>query len=134
MYSVTLDGTAAKALPSGKLSRREASSVREASDTEYGKRMQQARAQLAQEMAAVAPLSLTQLRLKKGMSQTELAKRLATSQSHIAKIEAGKTDLYLRTAIKLADALSISLDVLRGIVEINQSEEPLKEIVLIGQL
>lgn len=84
--------------------------------------MQRARALLAEEMDAVAPDSLAKLRLKRGMSQTKLAQQIGTSQAHIAKIEAGAVKLYWQTAVKLADALGISLDELRPLVEISHGE------------
>jgi DNA-binding XRE family transcriptional regulator len=96
--------------------------------------MQRARIELANEMAEVAPPSLSQLRLKCGMSQADLAMKLSTSQSHIAKIEAGKVELYLRTAIKLADTFEISLDQLRSIVEVIPSNEPMQPITIVGKL
>lgn len=52
------------------------------------------------------------LRLRKGWSQTRLADELATSQSHIARIERGTENLTIETCRKLARALSIDLNTL----------------------
>ena len=64
------------------------------------------------------PKSLVALRLKRGMSQSQLAQMIGTSQPHIAKIEAGNLNLYWATAVRIADALAISMDELRGIIEV----------------
>lgn len=49
-------------------------------------------------------------RLRRGFSQSELAERASTSQSHIARVEKGSEDIRLSTARKIAIALGISLD------------------------
>jgi DNA-binding XRE family transcriptional regulator len=58
---------------------------------------------LPRETAGIAAL-----RLNKGWSQLRLAQELGTSQSHIARIEAGQ-DILLDTARRLAKALGVSL-------------------------
>ena len=57
-------------------------------------------------------LSMAQLRLRKGWSQTELAKHIETSQSHIARIESGITDPQLSTIRKISKALDVPLETL----------------------
>jgi len=52
--------------------------------------------------------SVARLRLLKGWSQTELAKRAETSQSYIARLELGRVDPQISTAKKLARALGVS--------------------------
>lgn len=52
------------------------------------------------------------LRLRKGWSQTRLAKVLGTSQSHVARIEKGTENLMIDTCRKLARALDIDLNTL----------------------
>lgn len=52
--------------------------------------------------------SIAQLRLKKGWSQAEFAKRAETSQPYIARLELGRVDPQISTVIKLAKALGIS--------------------------
>lgn len=52
------------------------------------------------------------LRLRKGWSQTRLAEALATSQSHVARIERGTENLAIQTCRKLAAALDIDLNTL----------------------
>lgn len=84
--------------------------------------MQQARTLLAEEMDELAPDSMAKLRLRRGMSQTQLAARIGTSQSHIAKIESGAVKLFWQTATRLADALNVSLDTLRPLVGISRTD------------
>lgn len=55
--------------------------------------------------------SIAQLRLQKGWSQTELAKRAETSQSYIARLEQGKIDPQMSTASKIAAALAVTIEV-----------------------
>ena len=52
------------------------------------------------------------LRLRKGWSQTRLAEELATSQSHVARIERGTENLTIETCRKLSRALGIDLNTL----------------------
>lgn len=78
---------------------------------------------LGQKIEEVMPTSLATLRLKRGMSQSQLAQVIGTSQPHIAKIEAGNFNVYWATAVRIADALSIALDELRGIIEVAKSVE-----------
>jgi transcriptional regulator with XRE-family HTH domain len=75
-----------------------------------------ARKRLANEFYGT-PTSLSQMRLSKGLSQVALAEKLGTSQPHIAKIEAGKVKIQFATAVQLADALGITLDELRPLIE-----------------
>ena len=53
--------------------------------------------------------SIAQLRLKKGWSQAELARRMGTSQPHIARLELGKVDPQISTVKKLAGTLGITV-------------------------
>jgi transcriptional regulator with XRE-family HTH domain len=49
------------------------------------------------------------LRLKRGLSQKELARRVGTTQSTIARIENGSQNLSLRTINRLARALGATV-------------------------
>ena len=53
------------------------------------------------------PSSIALLRLQKGWSQAELAKRASTSQSYIARLELGNVDPQVSTVKKLAKALGV---------------------------
>lgn len=52
------------------------------------------------------------LRLRKGWSQTRLAEKLGTSQSHVARIERGTENLTIETCRKLSQALEIDMNAL----------------------
>ena len=56
--------------------------------------------------------SIAQLRLQRGWSQAELARRADTSQPYIARIELGKVDPQISTVKKLAKALDVSVAIL----------------------
>ena len=49
-------------------------------------------------------------RIQLGLTQIELAKRLKTSQSAIARFEAGETNPTVRFLCRLADALEAEID------------------------
>lgn len=57
-------------------------------------------------------VSLAQLRLQKGWSQAELARRAKTSQPYIARLELGKVDPQISTVRKIAKALEVSIEAL----------------------
>lgn len=113
---------ARKSPRTGKLAVSAASFLREKSDPNYRAAMESARVALAEDYRHVMPRSLSQLRLEKGLSQTSLASAIGTSQSHVAKIEAGLLDVKFSTATRIADALAVSLDELRGVIAISKPE------------
>jgi XRE family transcriptional regulator, regulator of sulfur utilization len=53
--------------------------------------------------------TVRQIRLAKGLSQAEVAKRAGLSREYINKIEAGKYDPPLSTINALAKALDVSV-------------------------
>lgn len=55
-------------------------------------------------------MTLKELREEKGLSQTELAKRVNLKQTTISQYESGSRRPNLQMAKKLSDALGISLD------------------------
>ena len=55
--------------------------------------------------------ALIQLRLSKGLTQEELAKRLHTKQASIARLESGSSLPSLSTMKKVAEALDAELDI-----------------------
>lgn len=89
-------------------------------------RMERARAELAEEIGESSPKTLAQLRLSKGMLQSQLAAAIGTSQPHIAKIEAGRGQVQWATVTRIADALAVSLDELRPFIEIKNVKSDLK--------
>lgn len=55
------------------------------------------------------PPSVAKLRLQRGWSQAELARRAETSQSYIGRLESGNVDPQVSTVRKLAKALGLPL-------------------------
>ncbi|WP_410007532.1 helix-turn-helix domain-containing protein [Pandoraea sp. NE5] len=102
----------------GRLPRSVASALKESQDPHYRRQKAAARRYIAGTfLNDEGPDSLARLRLSRGFSQHELAKMTGTSQSHIAKIEAGSVKIYWDTGIRLADALGVTLDELRHLIE-----------------
>lgn len=85
------------------------SEMRERSDPAFRSRKQEARAELANELFGQEAPTLLKLRLSRGYSQQQLASAVGTSQSHIAKIEAGSLNVYWETGERLAAALGVTL-------------------------
>jgi transcriptional regulator with XRE-family HTH domain len=54
--------------------------------------------------------ALTACRLDLGLSQTEVAARMGTSQSAVARLESGEADIRLSTLERYAAALGQQLD------------------------
>ncbi len=53
---------------------------------------------------------LADLRMRRGLSQKQLAQAIGTSQPHIARIEGGRDNVLLATANDLARALDVPLE------------------------
>lgn len=62
----------------------------------------------------IFPQRLKELRLKKGLTQTELGKKLGVKQSTFTNWENGKREPNFETLIKLANLLEVSVDLLLG--------------------
>ncbi|WP_197732873.1 helix-turn-helix transcriptional regulator [Paraburkholderia pallida] len=106
--------------PTEQASRRSPRSLvqrREERDPAFREQMVAARVRAATSMFSSKPNSIAAARLQAGLSQTKLAEAIGTSQSHIAKIEGGKVQIQFSTAVQLADALNVTLDSLRGLIE-----------------
>lgn len=58
--------------------------------------------------------SLVDLRRRSGLSQTQVAARMGTSQSAVARLEAGEVDVRLSTLERYAAAVGHRLDVRLG--------------------
>lgn len=54
-------------------------------------------------------LAIQQARLASGMSQTDLARDLGTTQSAVSEIESGKSTIYLRRLLALFRATGIEV-------------------------
>lgn len=57
-------------------------------------------------------VSLRSLRLSHGLSQSQLAKLVPTSQARISAIESGTEDVRLSTIVGLANALSLDAEII----------------------
>jgi transcriptional regulator with XRE-family HTH domain len=64
---------------------------------------------MAQQRKSLAA-ALSARRLELGLSQTEVAARMGTSQSAVARLESGQADLRLSTLERYAAALGQRLD------------------------
>lgn len=62
----------------------------------------------------IFPERLKQLRLKKGLTQTELGEKVGVKQNTFTNWENGKREPSFENLIKLADLLEVSLDWLFG--------------------
>ncbi len=67
---------------------------------------------VADTVLAGQPVTLRTLRLRKGLSQAQLAEAIGTQQPHIARIENGHSDLRLDTCRRIAQVLGIDLNTL----------------------
>ena len=72
--------------------------------------LEQARKRLAEMRANSGGVTLDQLRLRAGYSQTKLAEMIGTTQARLSMYESGKCDMMFESAASLAKTLSISLD------------------------
>jgi DNA-binding XRE family transcriptional regulator len=71
-----------------------------------------ARRWIADTVLAGKSVSLRTLRLRKGMSQAQLAAAIGTQQPHVVRIERGQADPQLDTCRRLAHALGVDLNTL----------------------
>src|SRR5688572_25351360 len=71
-----------------------------------------ARRWVADTVLAGKPVTMRTLRLRKGLSQAQLAEAIGTQQPHVARIEGGQADLRLETCRRIATALGVDLNTL----------------------
>ena len=62
----------------------------------------------------IFPQRLKELRLKKGLTQTELGEKVGVKQNTFTNWENGKREPSFENLVKLADLLEVSLDSLFG--------------------
>lgn len=60
-------------------------------------------------------MKLKEIREKKGITQTELAKQINRKPNFISEIESGKKSMSIDTLLKVIDVLDCSADELLGI-------------------
>lgn len=71
-----------------------------------------ARRWIADTVLAGKPVTMRTLRLRKGLSQAQLAQAIGTQQPHVARIERGQADPQLDTCRRIARALGVDLNAL----------------------
>jgi transcriptional regulator with XRE-family HTH domain len=57
---------------------------------------------------------LAQIRVRRGLSQSEVARRLGRPQSWVSKIESGDRRLLMREAVDFGDCYAVSLNLFDG--------------------
>lgn len=70
--------------------------------------IEQGRRVVAEQYYSKTPKGLAALRLGRGWSQKELARHLGTSQSYVARLEAGGLDPQLSTTRRLAAVFGVN--------------------------
>ena len=70
------------------------------------------------------------LRITKGISQTELAKQIGVTQTHLSNIENGRAGLTILNLIKLHDALNTPISSFFEDIEGKPQEEKKSEVTL----
>ena len=71
---------------------------------------------------------LTAIRKEKKISQSELAKMVGIHANVLGRYERGEARPFVETAVKLAQALNVSADYLRGNTELDIDTETLKRL------
>lgn len=82
--------------------------------------MADARRWVADEFHAEEGVTLRTLRLRKGLSQQQLAAAIGTSQSHVARIEGGANGLNIDTCRRLARVLEVDLNSLDQALQLQE--------------
>jgi transcriptional regulator with XRE-family HTH domain len=57
-------------------------------------------------------MNVTELRIARGWSQTELARRSRVQENEVADVEAGAGEMFIDTLALLADALDVDVSLL----------------------
>ena len=70
------------------------------------------------------------LRITKGISQTELAKQIGVTQTHLSNIENGRAGLTIPNLIKLHEALATLISSFFEDIEGKPAEEKKSEVTL----
>ena len=81
-------------------------------DSDFRERMKESRAWAADVLYRGKPPTLRVIRMKKGLSQAQLAAAIGTQQPQIARLESGAANPQLDTCRKIAAVLGIDLNIL----------------------
>lgn len=78
------------------------------------------------------------MRIRRGISQSELAQRLDVSQTHMSNLEHGRVSVSLRVLLRLANFFKCSVDTLLGSVlqrhvtpEVNNDGYDIEDLALL---
>ena len=73
------------------------------------------------------------MRIRHGISQSELAQRLDVSQTHMSNLEHGRVSVSLRVLLRLAHFFKCSVDTLLGSVvpEVNNDGYDIEDLALL---
>jgi ribosome-binding protein aMBF1 (putative translation factor) len=96
------------------------------SSEEHRSGMAEARNWMAEKVLGDEGDTIRTLRLKKGLSQTQFAGLLGTTQAQVARLEKGNTDPQRSTCKKLREVLEISADKLEEIMDRQEKAYELK--------
>ena len=87
------------------------------SDESLNAELEKARSWVADEFYAEDGDTIRTTRLRSGWSQAQLASKLETSQSHVARIERGKENLQISTCRKLCRVFGIDMNTLDAMLK-----------------
>lgn len=73
-------------------------------------------------------LRIKTLRLQQGVYQTELAKQIGVSQTHMSNIESGRAGLTLENLVKMSEIFDCSLDEI--VFGVKQQEDALPDCTM----
>lgn len=79
-------------------------------DEGMAQHMSDARQELSTALYPDEPDTLSAVRLAAGLSQVQLAERISTSQSYIARVEGGRVDPGTDMVVRIAEALGIDAE------------------------
>jgi len=72
-------------------------------------------------------MKLKEIRLNRGFTQTEVAKKIGIAQVTYCNYENGNREPDINTLIKLADLFKVSIDELFGYKQTTQEEKPISK-------
>ena len=86
-------------------------------DATFRDEIEKARTWVADEFYAEDGETIRAQRLRRGWSQTQLAEKLGTRQSHVARIERGSENVQISTCRKLCKAFGIDMNTLDALLQ-----------------
>lgn len=77
---------------------------------------------------------VAEARIAKGWTQTDLAKRIGTTQQQIARYESGTSDIKAGTLVKLSEALDVTISYLLGMENASIPNTAMTDVPLYGSI